>query len=357
MENNLNQTNKSVREPVQIGIAGLSHDHVIWLLRRPARGDIEIVGIYEPNQDLAQRYAGQYNFDPGLVFNTLEGMLEAAKPEAVLAFGSIYEHLATVEACAPRGIHVMVEKPLAVSLEHALAMQALARQHGIYLLTNYETTWYASHYAAYALVHEQRLIGDIRKVVVHDGHWGPKELGCTAEFLAWLTDPVLNGGGALIDFGCYGPNLVTWLMQGEPPLSVTAVTQQLKPDIYPKVDDEATIILTYPKAQAIIQASWNWPFHRKDMEIYGQTGYVHAVDGRTLRIRAGQEKEAHVISLEPRSAPEDDPFAYLAAVIRGEIEAVEGDLSSLSNNLLVMRILEAARESAKLGKTVILESS
>jgi predicted dehydrogenase len=251
----------------------------------------------------------------------------------------------------------MVEKPLAVSLAHALAMETLARRHGIYLLTNYETTWYASHYAAYRLVHEQRLIGDIRKVVVHDGHWGPKEIGCTAKFLAWLTDPVLNGGGALIDFGCYGPNLVTWLMQGEPPLSVTAVTQQLKPDIYPKVDDEATIILTYPRTQAIIQASWNWPFNRKDMEIYGQTGYVHAVDGRTLHIRAGQEKEAQAISLEPRSAPEDDPFAYLAALIRGQIEAVEGDLSSLSNNLLVMRILESARQSAETGKTVLLESS
>jgi predicted dehydrogenase len=355
MEDNLSQTNKFGMKPVRIGIAGLSHDHVIWLLKRPDRGDIEIVGIYEPDQALAERYAGRYNFDPKLIFNTLGGMLETAKPEAAVAFGSIYEHLATVEACAPRGIHVMVEKPLAVSLEHALAMEALAQQHGIYLLTNYETTWYASHYAAYELVHEQRLIGDIRKVVVHDGHWGPKEIGCTAEFLAWLTDPILNGGGALIDFGCYGPNLVTWLMQGEPPLSVTAVTQQLKPDIYPKVDDEATIILTYPQAQAIIQASWNWPFNRKDMEIYGQTGYVQAVDGRTLCIRASREKEEQVVALEPRPAPGDDPFAYLAAVIRGEIELAEGDLSSLSNNILVMRILEAARQSVKTGKSVLLE--
>lgn len=355
MEDNLSQTYKSVTDPVRIGIAGLSHDHVIWLLKRPGRGDIKIVGIYEPDSALAERYAGRYNFDSRLVSNTLEAMLEAAKPEAVVAFGSIYDHLATVEACAPRGIHVMVEKPLAVSLAFALAMEALARQHGIYLLTNYETTWYASHYAAYNLIHQQRLIGDIRKVVVHDGHWGPQELGCTAEFLAWLTDPVLNGGGALLDFGCYGPNLVTWLMQGEPPLSVTAVTQQLKPDIYPKVDDEATLILTYPKAQAIIQASWNWPFHRKDMEIYGQTGYVHAVDGRTLHLREGREKEPQVVSLEPLAAPGDDPFAYLAAVIRGKIEMIEGDLSSLNNNLLVMRILEAARQSAKTGKTVLLE--
>jgi predicted dehydrogenase len=67
------------------------------------------------------------------------------------------------------------------------------------------------------------------------------------EFLQWLTDPVLNGGGALTDFGCYGADLATWFMNGETPLTVTAVTQQIKPDLYPKVDDEATIILAYKK--------------------------------------------------------------------------------------------------------------
>jgi predicted dehydrogenase len=59
--------------------------------------------------------------------------------------------------------------------------------------------------------------GAIRKVVVHDGHSGPVEIGCNAEFVAWLTDPVRNGGGAVVDFGCYGANLITWLMGGAEP--------------------------------------------------------------------------------------------------------------------------------------------
>ncbi len=75
-------------------------------------------------------------------------------------------------------------------------------------------------------------IGDIRKIVVHDGHNGPKEINVQPEFLNWLVDPKLNGGGALFDFGCYGADLATWLMDGQRPLSVTAVTQQLKPEIY-----------------------------------------------------------------------------------------------------------------------------
>jgi predicted dehydrogenase len=180
--------------------------------------------------------------------------------------GPIYDHLRVVEACAPRQIHVMVEKPLAVSLAHAETMAASARTYRIHLLTNYETTWYASTYAAYRMAVQEAALGSIRKVVVHDGHAGPVEIGCNAEFVAWLTDPVLNGGGAVVDFGCYGANLITWFMGGAEPITVTAVLQTLKPDIYPHVDDEATIILRYPQAVGIVQGSWNWPVGRKDRD-------------------------------------------------------------------------------------------
>ena len=78
---------------------------------------------------------------------------------------------------------------------------------------------------------------------------------------------------------------MTWLMDDARPTTVTAVTQRIKPDIYPNVDDEATIILTYPQAQAIIQASWNWPIDRKDMEIYGRTGQAITVGQKSLRVR------------------------------------------------------------------------
>jgi predicted dehydrogenase len=138
-------------------------------------------------------------------------------------------------------------------------------------------------------VYDDKSIGDIRKVVVHDGHAGPKEIGVGPEFLSWLTNPEENGGGALIDFGCYGANLITWLMKGERPISVTAVTQQIKPHIYPNVDDEATIIVTYQHTQGIIQASWNWPLGRKDMEVYGQTGYVFTVDALNMRMRLNEK--------------------------------------------------------------------
>lgn len=342
------------RKPVRIGIAGLTHDHVFGILRRPDLGDIEVVGIYEQNRALAEKYTERIHFPMERVYEDLQEMLEATQPEAVTAFGSIYEHKMVVEACAPRGVHVMVEKPLAVSLGHAQEMVRLAQQYGIHLMTNYETTWYASMYAAYDQVVNEGKMGEIRKVVVHDGHRGPKEIGCTDEFLAWLTDPVLNGGGAVIDFGCYGANLITWLMGGAQPETVTAVTQTLKPEVYPKVDDEATILLTYPHAQGIIQGSWNWPVSRKDMEIYGQKGQLLAVDGKTMRIRMGDRSPEETVNLTAANGPLLDGFAYLAALTRGEITMKPGDLSSLENNLTVVKILDAARESARTGMKITL---
>jgi len=315
--------------------------------------DVRIVGVAEPNRELAARYAKRYGLDPALLFDSLEEMLERVQPEAVAAFGATDEHRGVVEAGAPRGVHVMVEKPLAFDAGEARAMQALAERHRVHVLTNFETSGYPSVHAARALVREGA-IGEIRKVLVNDGHRGPREIGVDPEFLAWLTDPVRNGGGALTDFGCYGANLMTWLMGGEAPLTVTAVTQQVKPALYPRVDDEATIVLTYPRAQAILQASWNWSVNRKDMEVYGARGYALAPDRSTLRVRRDEKAAEDTVS--PPALPPSlaDPFAHLKAIVRGTLVPAPADLSSLPNNVTVARILDAARESARTGRTVTL---
>jgi predicted dehydrogenase len=221
------------------------------------------------------------------------------------------------------------------------------------VLTNYETTWYGSNITIRDLVKTQAQLGPLKKFVVHDGHQGPKEIGCGPEFLNWLTDPVKNGAGALMDFGCYGANQVTWLLNGQRPISVTAVTRQYKPTVYPKVDDDATIIVNYPNAQAIIQASWNWPFGRKDMEIYGDKGYIIA-DRQGSRVKTDEKTPESYIQSPAVEKPLHDPFAYFAAVVRGEVKMTPYEAGSLENNLIVVDILEHAKISAQTGKTVML---
>lgn len=350
------QVSAKENKPLRIGVVGLTHTHVHWILGREPKGDIEIVGIVEPNKELAKRYTEQHKLSMDIVYDTLPEMLDKTQPTAVTAFGSIYEHLQVVEVAAPRGIHVMVEKPLAVNMEHAQKMASLVKKHKIHLLTNYETTWYPTNHYSKTLLDSGK-IGEARKIVVHDGHKGPKKLGVNQEFLDWLTDPIQNGGGALVDFGCYGANLITWLLNGERPISVTAITQQLQPVDYPKVDDEATIILTYAKAQGIVQASWTWPIARKDMEVYGEQGVVIAQNRNDLRIQVSDTETVQQKTLPERKYPLGDPFAFFKAVIDGDITMSPYDLSSLENNLLVVEILDAARKSAATGKTIELQAN
>lgn len=342
-------------KPLRVAVVGLVHGHVAGFLGPAlARRDIEIVGIAEPDEALSRRYANEFKLDAKLFHRNAEEMLTSVKPEAVLVYTDTKSHRQVVEVAARHHVAVMMEKPLAVSVEDALAIERAAKAAKIQVLVNYETTWYASNAAVGRLVREGAL-GEVRKVVVHDGHRGPKEIGVTPEFLAWLTDPEKNGAGALFDFGCYGADLMTWLMKGELPESVTAVTQQIKPQVYPKVDDEATVILRYPRAQAILQASWNWPFDRKDMEVYGTAGQAITVKKDDVRVRRAGEEQEHMEHAPALASPENDSLSYLIAVLRAKVKA-EG-LSALDTNVKVVRILAAARESAKTGRTVRLTAN
>ncbi|MCW3081730.1 Gfo/Idh/MocA family oxidoreductase [Segetibacter sp.] len=347
------QTEAASSAPLRLAIAGISHGHVGWILGRK-KPDVTLVGIYEPNKELAERNAKEHHLDPTLFYTDLTKMLEAVKPEAVSAFGSIKNHLAAVEACAPRGIHVMVEKPLTFNNQDAKRMQELANKNHIYLLTNYETSWYPSTEKTFQLVTDSNYVGPIRKVVFHHGHEGPKKIGVQPEFFNILTDPAQNGGGAIVDFGCYGANIMTYLMKDQEPISVTAITSHFQPAIYPRVDDEATIVVTYPNAQCIIQASWNWPFARKDMEVYGETGYIIATNNNNMRLRNTQTKGEQTLRVTTKEVPVyTDPFSYMADVVRGKIKVQQNGLYSLENNIKAVKILDAARESAKTGKTVL----
>jgi len=334
---------------LKVGVAGLTHDHAHNIMNQFKRGEVIIAGIAEPDQQLIQRYKQRYGLPDSIFYPSLSVLLEHIHPDAVLAYNAISEHLGVVELCAPKGISVMVEKPLATTVKDADRIAVLAKQFHIHVLTNYETTWYNTNQQINAMVNGQHAIGDIRKMVVHDGHEGPKEIGCSKDFLSWLTDPVKNGGGAIRDFGCYGANLMVWLMHGKAPVSVTAITHHIKPSVYPNVDDDATILLEYPDATGIIEASWNWPYSIKDLEVFGVTGYLHALDGNHLQQR--MKKGYDSVAVDPAAYRDNIP--YLSDVLSGKLDP-GNDLSSLPNNLIVVRILAAASQSAKEGRRIVL---
>lgn len=338
--------------PLRVAIAGVVHGHVHGIMRAALqRPDVAVVGVWERDEVLRTKFGMQYGVAAGPLFADLDALITTAKPEALLVNTNTLDHLAVVEIAARRGVHVIVEKPLAVSAAHAHRMAAAAKAGGIHLLTNYETTWYRSQRAIWRLMKEQQTGGRIRKIVAMDGHHGPKEINVQPEFFDWLTDPERNGGGALYDFGCYGANIATWLLDNARPVRVTAVTQRHKPAIYPKVDDEATIVLEYDGAQAIVQGSWNWPDHRKDLEVYTESAAAWATGGNLLRTKLRGQPVVET-PVEDWPPDERDVLSYLSAVVRGRL-APTGP-SSLENNVIVSEILDAARESARTGRPVTL---
>jgi glucose-fructose oxidoreductase len=340
-------------QPVRVVIVGLEHGHVDGFLHAfPRQHDAELVGIVDADPALRAKAENNFHLDHSLFYSTLDEAIAARHPQALLVYTSIGEHRRIIEAAAEHGLDVMVEKPLTLSVADALAIRKAAREHHIQVLVNYETTWYSSNKAVMDMVADGKL-GEIHKVVVHDGHQGPKEIGVQPEFLKWLTDPALNGAGALYDFGCYGADLMTVLMHGEVPISVTAVAQTDKPDVYPHADDDATIIVRYPHAQAVLMPSWDWTFARKDMEVYGTKAYAIAVNPTQVKLRTSEQGAEEQTTATPLTPPEDTSLHYLAAVVRKQLQP-DGDLTGLDTNMVVMQILDAARHSAAEGKTIQL---
>jgi len=316
----------------RIAVLGTEHGHVRGFLNAAKlRQDFEIIG--------------PISFED-------RNKLRTEKAEAIASFTSTDRHLECARLAADLKLPLMMEKPLATTNEDARQIAKLSAAAGIPIFVNFETTWYKSHGELWRFFKEQNAAGKIRKMVAMDGHQGPREIGVGNDFFEWLTDPVRNGAGALFDFGCYGANLMTWMMDNQRPLRVMASTKQNKPQIYAKVDDEATIVVEYESAQGIIEGSWNWPFSRKDFEVYGEKAYAHAYGGNSVRRRKAGEKTEETFAPVDLKADEADSISYLKAIARGKLKPA--GLSSLENNVIATEILVAARQSAKNGKQVKL---
>ena len=118
------------------------------------------------------------------------------------------------------------------------------------------------------------------------------------------------------------------------------------------------LIIINVSAYCIIQASWNWPFSRKDIAAYGTKGYLITEDASRMRMRIDERSREQAFVAEQELATEHaDPFRYFAGVIRGSIVVPEYGLYSLKNNVLSVRILDAARRSAASGKTVYIKQT
>lgn len=338
----------------RLAIIGLDHDHVWGLLNDlAAEPNVELVAIADPRSALVDtakpKVAASVKF-----YSDYVQMLDEAKPQAVIVTTENDRHLEILRECAKRHIHYSTEKPMATNAADAREMERLANQAGIKLMVNYWNAWVAP---THDLFHRVRAgqVGPVQKIIVQYGHAGPKEIGVSKEFADWLYDPVKNGGGAIMDFGCYGAEWSLWL-KGRP-ARVSAIAEKLKVEQQNKVDDDATIVLEYPDGTAIIEASWNWPFSMGQVQVFGPKGSLLAT-AKDLFFRAANDNgpkmglQGERIALEPPPRETSNPISYFVDRIRND-KPIEDPLSARLN-VQVIEILDAARESVRTGKHVEL---
>jgi len=331
-----------------IAVVGLVHSHVWGHLGKMVQGKpARLVGVAETAPELVAE-AKKRGVAGELFHSDWRKMIDAVKPEIVWAFVENNRHLEIVQYCAPRRIHVIFEKPLASTWKDSVAIRDLARKHGIFVMCNYQMAWWPTSYAARQAVALGEL-GDvwrIRGIVGHGGPGGPT--GLNKYFFEWLTDPVKNGAGALVDFGCY--NALWSLMYLGRPSKVYAVAHRLRPDEFPRVEDTALLVLSYPKGVALLEASWDLPRSFQDLEVFGRKGSVY-MTSRQVELRAG--REAREVPAPPLPPERSEPIAYMIHCIETKTEP-EG-MTSLDLNVGVMEIIDAAKESIRTGRAVALK--
>jgi predicted dehydrogenase len=343
-------------QPYKIALIGLVHSHYGTHLPRILKNpDVKLVGIAETIPDLIAE-AKQMGATNVPFFDDYRKMLDQTKPDIVWAFVENYRRLEIAKEVAPRRINLIYEKPLASSYKDALGIANLAKKHGIKLMCNYQMAWWPANLEAKKQV-DSGVIGKPWRLHGIVGHGGPGSTGNLQYFFGWLTDPVKNGGGALVDFGCYNALWALWYLGR--PQSVYAEVVHLRPETFPKVEDSAALMLHYPKGVSIFEGSWDLPRTFQNLEVFGSST---APDGTLVRgsvLMTQQKVELRKEGGQPADVPfkrlppdQADPIAYMVTAMKNN-KPIEG-ITAADINVGVMEIIDAAKESVRTGRKVQL---
>lgn len=339
-------TCSSMSAATKVGFIGLRHGHS-WrqLAQVTDVPGAEFVGVAESIEGLVEE-AKKVQPDAHYASDYKE-FVRQRQPEVVWAFVENNRHLEIVEFLAPLGVHVIFEKPLAGSFADALRIRDLARQHGIEVMTNYQMAWWPGNHKQ----REQAAAGAVGKVwrlhgVVGNRGPTPRDLRRKV-FFDWLTDPDANGAGALVDFGIYSAVWAVWHLGL--PTQAYATVHSLKPDRYPKVEDNAVLVLSYPDAVGLFEASWDLPQGFQHLEVFGSDGIL-ALERGLLTQRSGRSEQQLVGPAD--AEPTGHPIEYMIQRVR-EGKPLQHILA-LDLNVDAVQILEAAKRSARTGRAVRL---
>lgn len=338
-------------EPLRVGILGLTHDH-IWgnleQLNASERG--LLVAAADPNQELLDKAQSEYGCPE--TYSSYDEMVAQAELDAVYVYSDNATGAGLAVMACGAGLHVLVEKPMASTLAGANRMLAAARTAGTQLMINWPFAWWPGLQKAMSMV-DEGVIGRLTGTKYRSAHAGPKELGCTPYFYNWLYDADLNGAGALMDYCCYGSALARHMLGM--PSRVTGVVGHLNKD-YVTVDDNAVIVMQWPRAMAIAEGSWVQIGHLTSYvaALYGTEGTIVVESGREGRVLLANADNEDGIAVDVPAPPDNMRNAteyFLSRIADGL--PIEG-MCSAEVGRDAQEILEAGLLSSLNGEAVSL---
>jgi predicted dehydrogenase len=247
---------------------------------------LRIVGGADSNRPLREKLRREAGVTA--LFADCREMFRKVEADAVLVCASNAGGVPIVEAAAARGLHAMVEKPMAATAEGARRMLAASKKHGTRLMVSWPIAWDPAVVRALELV-EAGDLGQVFHARIHMAHQGPKEAGCTPYFWRWLYDAKENGAGALVDYCCYGAAVMAALWGR--PRQVLGVARTLVKRI--PVDDNALVVGLWPQRTVLSQGCWtqNPDFH--ELLFLGVKGTLETSRGRLFRTHTRPEDFSH----------------------------------------------------------------
>ena len=365
----------------RVGVIGFAHMHINNVLALFAQHpQVELAACADTVPARPELRPGphtrQWNLEHALTdigmpkaYDDYHEMLRDERLDIVICCSENSKHPEVVEACAQAGVNVCVEKPMARSMSDALAMVRAVEAAGTTMLINWPMTWRPAAHKAKALL-DQGAIGRPLEVRTRLGHSGPLGSGAkhagvseeaapltTTELGAVWWHRVADGGGAMIDFCCYGAMLSRWLI-GEPAVTAIGMRANLNSP-FGDADDNGAMIVRFPKAMALFEGTWTTVHHGVPCG-----PVIHGTDGTLVMDEQGDKpvvREVHaggkstVHQLEPLPHGRHDiAHEYVHHLETGDPVHLTLEMHF---NLDAMAILDAGVRSADSGKLEPVQSA
>jgi predicted dehydrogenase len=326
---------------LRVGLLSAAHVHAdayAQILR--TMPGVELIGLADDDADLGGSFARRH----GVRYIGMRDALVAERPDATVVCSPNSAHRADVEALAAAGISILCEKPLATRVDDAAAMIRACRDGGARLMTAFPMRFSAPVRTVAAEVREGAIGRVCGVAAVNQG-------GLPSRHRAWFADPVLAGGGAVMDHTVHVVDLLRWML-GREVTRVWAATNRILHADRSEVETGGLLLIHFDDLFVTIDCSWSRPdsyptWGGLAMEIVGERGVLD-LDAFRQRLTVHGAGDPHADWVYWGTDPNVEMLsAFVEAVRSGGEPPVTG-----VDGLRALEVVEAAYASAASGESV-----